>query len=131
MPKTILIIDDDESIREVTRSILEAIEGWTIRVADNGPAGVEMASAYPPDAILLDVMMPGQDGPETLHELEIRAQTRSVPVIFFTATARSEDVLRLKSMGARGVITKPYNPLTLGGNIAGLLGWNHDETRVN
>ncbi|MGH9397714.1 MAG: response regulator [Terriglobia bacterium] len=126
MSRSILIIDDEKSIQEVARAALETLEGWTITTAGSGREGIDLAAVDPPDTILLDVMMPGMDGPRTLQELQATAATRSIPVLFLTATVQAADIRRFCSLGIKGVIAKPFNPLKLGSEIAGMLGWDHN-----
>jgi CheY-like chemotaxis protein len=82
-----------------------------------------MAASEQPDAILLDVMMPGRDGVATLKLLQESSQTQTIPVIFMTAKAQSADRRQLYALGAQGVITKPFDPMTLASQISGFLGW--------
>ena len=82
--------------------------------ASNGADAIVLAASEKPDAILLDVMMPGMDGPETLETLKVRAETVAIPVVFLTAKAMTSEIDRLRSLGAAGVITKPFDPLELG-----------------
>ncbi|MGH9449977.1 MAG: response regulator [Terriglobia bacterium] len=124
MQRSILIIDDEESIRAVTRTSLEIVEGWSITCAGSAREGIAAAEADPPDAILLDVMMPGADGPQTFRELQANTATQNIPVLFLTATVRPADVRRLHSLGVKGVVAKPFDPLTLGTEIARILGWD-------
>lgn len=122
-PKRLLVIDDDADIRCLLEVILVATEGWQVSLADSGAAGLQMAAADRPDAILLDVMMPVMDGIETLERLRDDAATAAIPVIFFTAKAQ-EEFARLLERGVQGVIGKPFEPGLLGKEIRGLLGWD-------
>ena len=118
----VLIIADERDIREVARLGLEIVSGWDVDTAANGPDGVRRAAAAPPDAILLDVMMPDVDGPETLRRLRAEPVTAAVPVVFLTARTQTADLEWLRNLGAAGVIAKPFDPVTLGDELAGLLG---------
>lgn len=122
-PRRVLIIDDEEDIREVASLSLEITQGWVIIVAASGPAGVKLAMCDPPDAILLDVMMPDLDGPSTLRVLKAEAQTRKIPVIFLTAKVKEGDRVRYLELGVAAIIAKPFDPLTLGRQISEALGW--------
>jgi len=124
MNKTLLIIDDDDDIREVAQLTLEMGASWTVLSADSGALGLEMASSASPDAILLDVMMPELDGPATLERLRADPRTSKIPVIFLTAKARPADRDRLKGLDVTGVLAKPFDPVQLPGQIAALLGWS-------
>jgi DNA-binding response OmpR family regulator len=121
--RTVLVVDDEDDIREVARAALEITAGWRVLVADSGPAAVERAAAERPDAILLDVMMPGMDGPATLGKLREAEATRNVPVVMLTAKTQAADRIRLAELGTAGVIDKPFDPVTLAGRIEELLGW--------
>lgn len=123
MSKKILIIDDEDDIREVAALSLETVAGWEVIVASNGAAGVERAKLDRPDAILLDVMMPGMDGPTTFRELQKSPVTASIPVILLTAKVQSADQRRFADLGVRAVLTKPFDPLLLSNQIEGVLGW--------
>jgi len=123
MTKTLLIVDDDDDIREVAQLTLEMGAPWTVLSAASGATGVEVAVSARPDAILLDVMMPELDGPATLEQLRGDPRTRDIPVIFLTAKARPTDRDRLEGLDVTGVLAKPFDPLELPGQIAALLGW--------
>ena len=123
MSYTILIVDDDDDIREVAQLALELGATWRVITASSGPAALETARAESPDAILLDVMMPGLDGPGTLERLRADAGTRHIPVIFLTAKARPTERDRLSGLAVSGVLSKPFDPVALPEQIAALLGW--------
>jgi CheY-like chemotaxis protein len=123
MPKHILLIDDEDDIREVTAVSLETVAGWQVSSAGSGVAGIELARTSLPDAILLDVMMPGQDGPATLRLLRNDKITAKIPVIFLTAKVQSIERERLRAIGAAGTLAKPFNPLTLANQIKEILDW--------
>lgn len=123
MTKRILIIDDDEGIRDIVAISLEALAGWYVLKVDSGLAGVALARSAQPDAILLDVMMPGQDGLETLKQLQADAETSSIATIFLTAKARPSEQKRLLNLGCAGLITKPFEVQKLALQICELLGW--------
>ncbi|MGH9325576.1 MAG: response regulator [Terriglobia bacterium] len=123
MSRKILIIDDEQAIREVTQLTLETINGWAVLTADSGQQGLTVASVTLPDAILLDVMMADMDGPHTLRELQSNPATRNIPVIFLTAKVQREDVRRFGALGVKAVLAKPFDPLHLGEDIARVLGW--------
>ena len=118
----VLLIDDEEDMRRIGRVSLARVGGMDVREAASGEEGIAAAEADPPDVILLDVVMPGLDGPATLAELRRRPATAGVPVLFLTGTSEPEALARLLALGARGVIGKPFNPLTLAGRVRELLG---------
>lgn len=122
-PRRILLIDDDQGIREVARTVLEMVGGYAVETAASGLEGLEQARTSPPDAIVLDVMMPGLDGPETFALLQEHAETRNVPVILLTAKTQAADRTRFASLGVAGMLAKPFDPMALSDQIAGILGW--------
>ncbi len=122
-PRRVVLIDDEEHIREVAQASLEAVAGWQVRTAASGREGIELVRQARPDAVVLDVMMPGTDGPATLARLRADPATREVPVIFLTAKVQSIDRARLSALGAAGIVAKPFDPMLLAQEIATLLGW--------
>lgn len=123
MPRKILIIDDEEDIREVAALSLETVAGWDVLVAGSGAAGIAKARENHPDAILLDVMMPGMDGPTTFRELRAIPETAGIPVILLTAKVQAADQKRFSDLGVASVMFKPFDPLILARDIAQVLGW--------
>jgi CheY-like chemotaxis protein len=119
----ILIIDDEDDIREVAALSLETVAGWEVMVANSGAQGLVRASAYQPDAILLDVMMPGMDGPTTFRELRKNPATAHIPVLLLTAKVQASDQRRFADLGVEAVLVKPFDPLTLAEQVAEVLGW--------
>ena len=123
MARKILIIDDEEDIREVAALSLETVAGWDVLVAGSGAAGIAKARENRPDAILLDVMMPGMDGPTTFRELRAIPETSGIPVILLTAKVQAADQKRFSDLGVASVMFKPFDPLILARDIAEVLGW--------
>jgi len=119
----ILVIDDEADIRAVSRMSLERVGGWTVLLAESGERGLEVAERERPDAILLDVMMPGMDGPATITRLKGSPATREIPVVFLTAKLQTTDRKRYEELGSEGLISKPFNPMTLPEEIGSILGW--------
>lgn len=119
--KHILLVDDEDDIREVAALSLEAVGGWRVSSASDGASGIVMARAERPDAILLDVMMPGLDGPATVARLREDPLTRDIPVILLTAKAQTSDRRRFAELGVAGTLTKPFDPMTLTDQIAAIL----------
>lgn len=117
----ILLIDDENDIREVAALSLHTIGGWKVSSANGGIEGIAKARAARPDAILLDIMMPDLDGPATLLSLQADPQTRDIPVIFLTAKAHSADRRAYARLGVAGTLTKPFDPLTLTEQISAIL----------
>ena len=124
MSHRILIIDDEDDIREVAALSLETVAGWEVAMASSGAQGLARAAEYHPDAILLDVMMPGMDGPSTFRELRRNPATAKIPVVLLTAKVQSNDQRRFADLGVEAVLFKPFDPMTLSTQIAGVLGWS-------
>ncbi len=118
----ILHIEDEGDIQEVARIALEDVGGFSVAAASSGSEGLALAARLRPDLILLDVMMPGMDGPATLQALRENPATAGIPVIFMTAKVQRHEVDRYKALGALGVITKPFDPMTLAETVRTLLG---------
>jgi CheY-like chemotaxis protein len=121
--RRILIIDDEDDIREVAALSLEATAGWNILTASSGAAGIEIAAAEQPDAILMDVMMPGVDGPTTFGHMQQNAAISHIPVLLLTAKVQGVDQRRFAGLGLAGILFKPFDPLTLAQQISDVLGW--------
>ena len=124
MSKRILIIDDEDDIREVASLSLETVAGWDIFTANRGAAGILSAAENQPDAILLDVMMPEMDGPTTFRELQKNPLTAHIPVLLLTAKVQATDQRRFADLGVKAVLFKPFDPMTLSQQIADALGWS-------
>ena len=121
MTKTkVLVIDDEAPIRLLCRVNLEAENMDVIEAAD-GPSGVDKARDETPDAILLDVMMPGLDGWRVAEQRLDDDRTVGIPIIFLTARAEFRDRARGLDIGGVDYITKPFNPLELAPLVQSLL----------
>jgi len=121
--RRILIIDDEDDIREVAALSLEATAGWHIFTASSGALGIEVATAEQPDAILMDVMMPGVDGPTTFVAMQQIPAIAHIPVLLLTAKVQGVDQRRFAGLGLAGVLMKPFDPLTLAQQISDALDW--------
>ena len=123
--RRILIIDDEEDIREVAALSLEATAGWEIVTASSGADGILAAvnSKPVPAAILMDVMMPEMDGPSTFRLMQQNPELAGIPVLLLTAKVQGVDQRRFAGLGVSGVLFKPFNPLTLADQICEKLGW--------
>jgi CheY-like chemotaxis protein len=123
--RRILIIDDEDDIREVAALSLEAIAGWEILTASSGAAGIAIAAAAhtKPDAILMDVMMPEVDGPTTFGLMQQNPAVAGIPVLLLTAKVQGIDQRRFANLGVTAVLFKPFDPLTLAQQISDALGW--------
>jgi CheY-like chemotaxis protein len=123
LTRRILVVDDDELLREVAKAALEIVGGWQVVTAHSGTEALTQALLQQPDAILLDVMMPGVDGPSTVAALRADPATAQIPVIFLTAKVSSDKTETWSTLGLAGVIPKPFDPMTLSADMARLLGW--------
>ena len=126
--RRILIIDDEDDIREVAALSLEATAGWKTLTANSGAAGIELAMAEQPDAILMDVMMPGVDGPTTFRTMQENPSIAKIPVLLLTAKVQGVDKRRFADLGVAGILFKPFDPLTLAEQIAEALHWPDDAS---
>ncbi|WP_394706393.1 response regulator [Breoghania sp.] len=109
----VLYVDDEDDIREVAALSLGLDPDLEVHVCASGIEALEMVEQVMPEIILLDVMMPGMDGPETLERLRQNEAVRHIPVVFITARTQAYEIERFLSLGAVGVIAKPFDPLTL------------------
>jgi CheY-like chemotaxis protein len=121
--RRVVLVDDEDDIRLVARASLERLAGWTVYPASSGAEGVALARAERPDAIVLDVMMPGMDGPATLAALRADPATASIPVVFLTAKVQAAERRRLEELGAAGGVAKPFDPMALAAELAAAFGW--------
>jgi len=113
----ILFVEDDPDIQAVGQLALEAVGGFKVTTCSSGGEALTVAPTFAPDLILLDVMMPGMDGPETLRQLRTLAATRNTPVVFMTAKVQRHEVAQYLALGAVNVIAKPFDPMTLAATI--------------
>ena len=120
--KKILYAEDEPDIQAVAQMALETIGGFEVVLCSSGLEAVDVAPTAAPDLILLDVMMPGLDGPETLSKLREIDSLKETPVIFLTAKAMASEVERFKEAGAIDVIAKPFDPMTISDQIRAI--WN-------
>ena len=121
--RRVLVVDDDDSIREIVQLSLELVGGWNVSTASNGTEGWMVARTEQPDAVLLDMMMPGMDGPTTFKQLQGDPQTRDIPVILLTAKVGFSQDLEPVDPALAGLIVKPFDPMALPKQIAMMLGW--------
>ncbi|MBU7586789.1 MAG: response regulator [Nostoc sp. TH1S01] len=125
MTKKLLIVDDEERIRELVQACLEDLGGWDTVTAASGQEGLNIAQIEPDiDAIVLDVSMPDMDGFAVYEQLQANTLTQSIPVILLTAKVQPSDRDRFATMGIAGVITKPFEPITISQEVAEILGWS-------
>lgn len=121
--KQILIVDDQEHLRELIQLCLEDIAGWNTLVAESGQECLQILQTERPNAILLDLSMPGMDGFGVYARLRSDPITRSIPVILLTARVLSSDIDEFAEMGVAGLIRKPFEVTTLPEKVAEILGW--------
>ncbi|WP_377481369.1 MAG: response regulator [Microcoleus anatoxicus] len=121
--KQILIVDDQEHLRELVKVCLEDLAGWNTLVAASGKECLQILETERPSAILLDVSMPGMDGIAVYDRLQSNPMTRSIPVILLTAKVLPSDRTKFAKMGVTGVIPKPFAAITLKEEVAKILGW--------
>jgi two-component system, OmpR family, response regulator len=114
----VLLVDDDPRIRKIAQISLEGVGGWKVSLVASGFEAIEVARREHPDVILLDVMMPEMDGPTTLARIREVAEIASIPVIFFTAKVQKQELDSYLALGAAGIISKPFDPMKLPGEIA-------------
>ncbi|WP_375193663.1 response regulator [Marinobacter sp.] len=117
----ILYVEDDPDIRAIAEIALQDVGGLTARLCESGAEALEQAPDFAPDLVLLDVMMPGMDGPATLRALRQVQGLETVPVIFMTARLQRSEIAEYRALGAAGVIPKPFDPMTLSEQIADIL----------
>jgi CheY-like chemotaxis protein len=124
MPRCrILVVDDSKLVHELTRMALEGQADWEIRCAASGEEALALAASERPDAILLDVEMPGLDGPATAAALRADPACADLPIVFLTAHDEPEELARLRALGVAGILAKPFDVGTLAGQLADVLGW--------
>lgn len=120
--KKIIYAEDEPDLQTVVEMTVQAMSDFEMKICDNGKILLECVEEYSPDLIMLDVMMPELDGPSTFNKLKEMEKLKNVPVIFMTAKAQVHEVEHFKSLGAIGVITKPFDPMTLCEEIQNI--WN-------
>lgn len=118
--KKILVIDDEDDIRQLIQTCLEIMGGWQVLTARSGKEGLLYALNEQPNAILLDVMMPDEDGLTTLQKLQNHPTTSSIPVVLLTARGRFIE-REFTQLGVKAVLNKPFNPLKIADQIAAVL----------
>lgn len=117
----ILYVDDEPDIREVAEMSLSLDPGFTVRTVGSGEEALAVAAEWNPALILLDVMMPGMDGPQVLARLREQPETAAIPVVFVTARAQRSDIQNFSTLDALGVIGKPFDPINLPAQVRAFL----------
>jgi CheY-like chemotaxis protein len=119
--KKVMLVDDDDDVRLIAQMALRDVGGWPTLAVASGRLAITLAPTERPDVILLDVMMPDLDGPSALRQMQRDPATADIPVIFMTAKARPSEIERLVAAGAAGVITKPFDPMTLAHQVRAIV----------
>jgi CheY-like chemotaxis protein len=123
----ILYVEDEPDIQVVARIALESVGGYTLQVCSSGEEALQVAAGFAPDMLLLDVMMPGMDGPTTLKEIRNLKGFADIPAVFMTAKVQPQEIEQFKSFGALDVIAKPFDPMALASQIAAI--WQQSNER--
>ena len=113
----LLYVEDEPDIQAIARLALEAVGGFTVEICSSGEEALRRAPEFKPDLILLDVMMPGMDGPSTLKALRALPALAATPAVFMTAKVQPAEISHFKSLGALDVIAKPFDPMTLSDTV--------------
>lgn len=113
----IMHVEDDPSIQQVAKIALEVVGGFSVHTCSSGQQAIADYATVAPQLILLDVMMPGMDGPTTLAQLQQQFDLSKVPAVFMTAKVQSNEVASYKNLGAADVVVKPFDPMTLSDQI--------------
>lgn len=113
----ILYVEDEVDIQMIARIALVDVGKFELEICSTGQAAIDKAASFNPDLILLDVMMPGMDGPTTLKKLRTITELQNTPVIFMTAKVQPQEIEQLKALGAIDVIAKPFDPMKLAETI--------------
>ena len=127
----ILYVEDDPDIRAVAELALVDVAGFEACLCESGEQALAHIDDFEPDLVLLDVMMPGMDGPQTLKALQERPGGLAVPAVFMTARLQPSEVEEYRAMGAIGVIPKPFDPMTLGDQIRALVNCQPDANSLD
>ena len=119
-PKRVVCVDDDEDILQIASLALSLNQEISVETCESGEAALALLPRVLPEFIILDVMMPGLDGPATLARIRANPLLARIPVAFMTAMAMPREVERFMALGAVGVIPKPFDPMRLAGQVAEL-----------
>ncbi|MDH2434030.1 response regulator [Pokkaliibacter sp. MBI-7] len=125
--KRIMHVEDDPSIQAVARVALEVVGGFQVLTCSSGQEALDKVQDFAPHFILLDVMMPGIDGAETLERLRKLVDLTDIPVAFMTAKVQPEEVAYYHSLGASDVIIKPFSPMQLATQVRNIWNKHHDR----
>jgi len=117
----VLVIEDEDDIREIACMCLADDSSLDVIDAGSGAEGIQKAANEQPDVILMDVMMPDMDGKQTFAALRKNPATSTIPIIFLTAKAMTSEVSELRALGAKGILVKPFDPLTLASQVRAIV----------
>ncbi|MGN6244789.1 MAG: response regulator [Motilibacteraceae bacterium] len=123
MSRTLLVVDDEPDIRELARLSLERVGGFTVHTAGSADEALAVVEQARPDLVLLDVMMPGTDGPTLLGRIRRSPGGGEVPVVFLTASVQDHQLAGLRALDVKGVLSKPFDPMTLPDQVREVAGW--------
>ncbi|MBV8886662.1 MAG: response regulator [Chroococcidiopsidaceae cyanobacterium CP_BM_RX_35] len=123
LTKSVLLIEDEANIREIIQACLSDLGGWNVQACSSAQAGLKHLATEHPDAIVVDVLMPGMDGVAFIHQLRENPLYRSIPVVLLTVKARWFTPQELHRLGVVDAIAKPFDPATLSSRIGSALGW--------
>lgn len=121
----VMYVEDEADIQMVARLALEAVGGYTVEICSSGEEAIARAPVFNPQLILLDVMMPGIDGPTTLQRLRGLSQFVDTPIVFMTAKVQPGEVSGYREMGALDVIPKPFDPMLLASQVEAIWEGSH------
>ena len=116
----VMLVEDDPDIRTIASMALEVVGGLQVRACESGAVALAALESFKPQMVLLDVMMPGMNGPEVLQALRQREEMAGVPVVFLTAKVQAAEIDSLLALGALDVLPKPFDPMTLADAVKGL-----------
>jgi CheY-like chemotaxis protein len=123
MTKRLLIIDDEEDIRDVVKAALEEFASWDVTTIDSGVKAIQILRTGDYDAILLDLSMPDLDGFSVYELLQADPIAQNIPIALLTAKVLPSDRRRFAELNIAGVISKPFNPITIWCEISDIFGW--------
>lgn len=121
----VMLVEDDPDIRAVAHLSLTAVGGYAVELCPSGAEALVRAEAFRPELVLLDVMMPGMDGPATLERLRELPCMAGIPVVFMTARVQAQERLEYLRLGAAEVVAKPFDPMTLPATLQGIWECHH------
>jgi two-component system, OmpR family, response regulator len=127
--RRILFVEDDPDIQIVAKMALEAIGGFLVLACGSGSEALSRLGEFGPDLVLLDVMMPGMDGPATMAALRDTPSGRDLPVVFMTSRVQAQEVAAYREMGAADVIAKPFDPMALSEQVRSV--WDSLRARLD